>query len=487
MSKCVDLDFYKLVARDTVLGMIQEGIVQNGLVDCDGNRIGQGAQVMLCCPGCNEAPAPGPDKDTTNKSMAWDVNSQEVSVTDTAGHKVQTEVLFDAVGAPPVNQNPAPTAFFGKSGTKILGEPTQWMRIKMTDGKVYKIPVYLDESVQPQPLYCTPLQDYDDTGMPAPTYDVKVFGVVKDGMTFDEFFALPDKRGEVVATINHSGSLGDHLQVWRKLASDVAAAYGIDEREIGLYDVKTSIGWVNLNTLRNFDAVLGLPFEWRVYGRDNENPDRLSVIHRQLSFGISTSGYPSAISPDCGFVDVAASNFYTTSFAETPSGGGGPNQYSAHPSNKLFEFYYVKVGDGEIVHDELIGSLNSTLGLPPPSSYKYIQTVFGVLDFQEAFGDARTIVNEDGAPHFRESSLVDTANFYSERSFVHPIGSNPGSLDHSKKTGWQLVKKTRQVPNPDDADAVENPTKTVHYISLDLDPTLITEPSNTSKQDILIG
>lgn len=88
-------------------------------------------------------------KNTTNKAMAWEPEKQEVSVTDTDDNKVKTPVVFNTIAAPPTNTSPAPGKFIGKSSTVFLGEPAAWLRMLLPDGRVGKMPVYLDDTVQP--------------------------------------------------------------------------------------------------------------------------------------------------------------------------------------------------------------------------------------------------------------------------------------------------------------------------------------------------
>ena len=53
MSGCGDnIDFLKTLFNTWLNEKIQKGEVQAGLLDCENRRIGQWAQVMLCCPGC---------------------------------------------------------------------------------------------------------------------------------------------------------------------------------------------------------------------------------------------------------------------------------------------------------------------------------------------------------------------------------------------------------------------------------------------------
>lgn len=53
MSGCGDnIDFLKTLFNTWLNEKIQKGEVQAGLLDCENRKIGQWAQVMLCCPGC---------------------------------------------------------------------------------------------------------------------------------------------------------------------------------------------------------------------------------------------------------------------------------------------------------------------------------------------------------------------------------------------------------------------------------------------------
>lgn len=141
MDYCKDLPEDRLKIRDVALQLVQEGILQAGLHDCEGNSVEKDSKVMLCCPGCQSAPT-GDDKDTTNANMGWRVVDQVLSLTDTAGHTVATPVLFVGIEAPPQNQNPTISGFYGRSAEKVMGDPVRWVRVKLLDGRVGRIPAY---------------------------------------------------------------------------------------------------------------------------------------------------------------------------------------------------------------------------------------------------------------------------------------------------------------------------------------------------------
>lgn len=145
MSNC-GKDFDRELIRDEILKMIQEGILQPAVHDCNGNRIGQWAEVLVCG-ATGPAPTPGVDKDTKNRDMTWDLQTQDVSVVDTANNTVSTKILFNTVDAPPVNASPQFTEYFGEGAENVLSKPAEWISVKAADGVAYKIPVYFDDVV----------------------------------------------------------------------------------------------------------------------------------------------------------------------------------------------------------------------------------------------------------------------------------------------------------------------------------------------------
>lgn len=147
MSNC-GKDFDRELIRDEILKMIQEGLLQPSVHDCNGNRIGQWAEVLVCgATGPAPVPIPGVDKDTKNKDMTWDPQTQDVSVVDTSNNSVSTKILFNTITPPPVNSDPAFTEYFGEGFENVLSKPPEWVSIKAADGKVYKVPVYFDDTV----------------------------------------------------------------------------------------------------------------------------------------------------------------------------------------------------------------------------------------------------------------------------------------------------------------------------------------------------
>lgn len=493
MSSCGNAEFDRARIRDEILKMVQEGILQSGLYDCDGVRIGQWAQVMLCCPECDQQPS-GPDKDTTNRQMDWVAETQEVSVTDTANHKVSTNVLFGVAEPPPVNQNPSPTLFYGRSGDKVLGEPAQWLRVKMEDGSFLKVPVYLDDVVQPPPTTgCVPLKDYDEGTEVA--YSLVFLGLVKHGTTFDEFFNTPHVTQTIGVDLDYRRPASVNYARLQQFVEEVSSAHGITDDHY-MYSVRTSIGWVSLDALKNFAEASGsglpLAFEWRIYGRSKYDQNVIDVIYSQTSFGISAEGFVAEVTSECGFQDFVKTQFYATTLFDGRLGDGSDHS-GENTATTPFEFYFVKAGDGAIKVSDIAYFMNTALHMPKDTDYThaYVVAPMGVIDYREGFGSDSDIVSGDKDPDYAPTNLRQPIDFYySEGIQYPPNGIGTYSLDKTYKTGWQLDKVSQfiQVDDPTDTNVPPRKiTKEVQYVVLRLDPALISNSNNSEKQHILMG
>lgn len=424
-------------------------------------------------------------KNTTNRAMAWEPVAQEVSITDTDDNTVKTPVVFNTITPPPININPAPNQFIGKSATVFLGEPATWLRMLLPDGRIGKMPVFLDDTVVPT---CEPITDSDDTGRKRPLV-VKVLGVLKGNTRFDEFFSAPLPQHDISVSFRTSPStIGDNIATWKALIQKVKAAYNIDDGDLFLYDVKTSIGWVNLAELNSFDGSNAVKFEWRIYGKSRHTSDELDPIFRQTSYGISNGGYVSKVTPNCGFVNATVSNFYNTVYAETTE-QGGTVRYSAHSSTYPFGIRYAKIGDGEIVTSDIFYDINRNVlnGKPPELKFLYVVTPFGVFDFKDAFGDARKIITDIKKPDYSETNLKQEVMFYRQDDLLIGLPDALALGKSNNETGWQLYKGTYEISNPDLGIEPNKPTKTVHFVGIRLDPSLIPNASNSDNQKFLIG
>lgn len=142
MDSCKISEKDVLLIQDVVLEMLQRGELQHGLYNCDGQLLGKGASVITCCPGCGDTPPSGPDNDTKNARMIWEVVAQRLSLIDTAGGKVEADIHPSVLLEPPANEEPVIKNYTGRSKSVIMGQPIKWMRVTLPDGRVGKTPVY---------------------------------------------------------------------------------------------------------------------------------------------------------------------------------------------------------------------------------------------------------------------------------------------------------------------------------------------------------
>ena len=143
MDSCKISEKDILLIRDVVLEMLQRGELQHGLHNCNGDQLGGGVRVVSCCPGCGDTPpSAGPDSDTKNARMEWHSEYQRLSLIDTLGGEATTHVYPDSIDPPPANSGASIKSFIGVSKSIVMGQPSEWMRIVMPDGRVGKIPVY---------------------------------------------------------------------------------------------------------------------------------------------------------------------------------------------------------------------------------------------------------------------------------------------------------------------------------------------------------
>lgn len=151
MNNCGGNHDHELI-RDEILKMVQEGILQGSVRNCDGGRIGQWAEVLVCG-ATGPTPPSGVDKNTRNKELTWNADSQDVVVTDTAGNQVSAKVVFDIGQPPPTGDAPLFSDYIGEDVDTVLTEPGAWMLVKAVDNKVYKLPVYFNDVVS----VCAPI------------------------------------------------------------------------------------------------------------------------------------------------------------------------------------------------------------------------------------------------------------------------------------------------------------------------------------------
>lgn len=145
MDSCKISEKDILLIMDVVLEMLQRGELQHGLYNCDGQLLGKGVSVITCCPGCTDtppSPPSGPDNDTKNTRMVWEVDTQLLSLYDTGNNSVSTNILPDLIDSPPANSGVSIGRYIGQSNNTIMGQPLRWMRITLPDGRVGRIPVY---------------------------------------------------------------------------------------------------------------------------------------------------------------------------------------------------------------------------------------------------------------------------------------------------------------------------------------------------------
>ena len=464
MSKCDNDDFKRALVRTEIHKMLESGFLQYALTDCKGIRLGQGAEIMLCCPGCKEAspPTPGPDADTTNRSMAWDTPTQEVSVTDSSGNKVETIISF--------NKSEGPTSkpvtgefknFYGRDKDIILSGPTSWLDIILHDGKTYKIPAYTDVEI---PTGCIPLvQRRAGDGEPLPYVSFSVSAVVKHGETFQDFFNRDtDLSGIQWQTVKTE----DNVNEWREAGSKIVQALGIDQSEADWYAVHlTGRGWINLADMVDFH--LNEVIRERVYGYSAYGGG-LQPIHDRVVLGLDMQGVPlTTVTPDCGFHNLPVPSNRFVLYISDDTG----------MTKEVIkdDIYFNPTGPASFM-ESLAHQLNhfKQNNMTPSEVITHIKTPFGTLDMNEAFPTGEIIT---GAPNGAPTSLNTqmTVYFYENALF----DGNNVQINKNNKTGWILDNMTTRLSGPSPID--------VHHIITRVDPVHVSGSYDSQKAMLLVG
>lgn len=463
MNKCDNDDFKRALVRTEVYKLLESGLLQYALTDCDGNRIGQGTEIMLCCPGCGDAPPAGPDNDTTNRSMGWDISGQEISVTDSSNNKVATNILFNVVPSPeakPVNVNHE--RFYGKSKSVVLTAPAAWLSLTLEDGSVGKLPAYLDDAVivPPPTLECQPLIERGEGGFIKEHIDFQIETVVKQGESFQDFLGRDDSAIHRLTWKTYADR--DNSETWRQAGRDIMNALGQPESEAAKYEVHLlGRGWINVGDMINF---FGFPvlISKRTYGYNSSSPDALLPIFSNPAIGLNDMGVPMVtLTLQCGFQDVPDYTKPTTLYitdgnmvTRLVEVGDAPwlwrgLQYSIRDLKAFLDDYKKNLGPSDVI--------------------SYIGTPFGIFDFKEAFPTGEIITNdeENGSETSLNTGVV--VHFYSGGSY----DGNTLTLDRSSETGWILANNTRQ-----------HPTKLgeiVHYVEIRVDPAHVSISYDSGK------
>lgn len=246
-------------------------------------------------------------KNTTNKAMAWEPEKQEVSVTDTDDNKVKTPVVFNTIAAPPTNISPAPDKFIGKSSTVFLGEPAAWLRMLLPDGRVGKMPVYLDDTVAPPAPVCVPWQDMNnETGDPIAMHVTA--NATRTNDTWATWYARnfnAQFKSKTVTYLANSVTaqewkdLGQHIYDWIKANENDQIDHNLDEYSVSI----GSLGFVTLRDLLVITDREAYPVK-RGYTAYADNPIEMYWSGAQGASGISTDGniYVPPEVGGCGFV-----------------------------------------------------------------------------------------------------------------------------------------------------------------------------------------
>lgn len=246
-------------------------------------------------------------KNTTNREMTWEPNKQEVSVTDTDNHTVKTPVVFNTIAAPPVNRSAAPSQFIGKSSTVFLGEPAAWLRMLLPDGRIGKMPVFLDDTVAPPVTVCDPWKLTDnETGDTKPLYVTA--NAVRTNDTWATWYARNIDNNAFTSkwleylpnsvTPQDWKDLGQHIYDWVKTNEDDQIDNHMDEYLVDL----GGIGFVSLRDLLVITDREAYPVR-RGYTAYENNAIEPYWIGGQGSMGLSTDGniYVNPQAGTCGF------------------------------------------------------------------------------------------------------------------------------------------------------------------------------------------
>ena len=228
-------------------------------------------------------------KNTTNKAMSWEPAKQEVSVTDTDDNKVSTVVTFPVIERPPVSQGTAPTQFIGKSGELFLGEPAVWMRMLLPDGRIGRLPVFLEDQIIRK---CTPYQHiYPETGDPAPLNVLA--DVYKTGDTLSTWASRSEKLRTAIPYIQYEPNAVP-VENWKRFAEQIRDWLEQEEGpsiNTGDYQVYVPVvGYVSLTELLTVD-VNGVYGTLKYYhGYSSTEPMLVYAQEAAESFGIGMDG-----------------------------------------------------------------------------------------------------------------------------------------------------------------------------------------------------
>lgn len=458
MDNCDNSDFKRALVRTEVHKMLEVGFLQYALTNCEGIRLGQGAEVMLCCPGCKDTPPSGPDNDTTNKSMGWDIPTQEVSVTDSANGKVSAIINFNKADAPVAKPiTGGPYRFYGKDKELALSGPAAWLTVILEDGTAYKVPAYSDDI----PVNCEPLVDFrEEDGTPLSYVRFGVSAVARLGETFQDFL----NRSIDFSQINWNTVVGsDNTGDWKAAGRKIVDALGIDDTEAGNYVVRLAKrGWVNLGSILNFQG--GVIVYKQAYGY-TPGGSGLAPIYNSPSLGLDAQGVPMlTLVPGCGFQNVQPGQDLLVYYVADDNG--------AYKRVVRDSFYYGN-NPSSIIQDLAIDVKDfKDNHMAPSETLVYIKTSLGVLDFPEAFPSGEIITLEDsGAP--TSLNTQKTVYFYSDVQY----DGNTATVNKSDKTGWIL---------DNDTTSSSPPGTTLHYVRTRIDPDYVSGSYDSQKAMLLV-